>query len=478
MLSSDWEVKGYPSPNWGVGMRAIGRVLLLLYFILPASLSATDNPNARVRAYVADYGRATIHLPSYARQTGLACSACHYQFLTLTPFGRKFKLNGYTLTNLPALVEKDSSTNGGKLSLSPFSMLSAMVTAAFTHISDAIPDIQNDAVALPQELSGFLAGRITSKVGIFSQFTYAGADGAFGIDNVDIRYADKTSIGNRELAYGVTVNNNPAVQDLWNTTPAWGFPFIGSEGAPGGAASTMIDGGLSQNVLGLGAYTMIGGLVYGELSVYRSAFQGTAAPSSETGAIHGVAPYWRLAFQKEWEHQYLMVGTFGLHTSVFPDVLTGPRDTYSDVGLDAQAESGVGGGNIVVRAAWIHESQTLDATFASGGSSNPTNNLKVLRLNASYYPKQWLGLTAGYFDTRGSTDPGLYAPNPVDGSASGSPKTNGFVGEVDLNPWENTRFGLQYIGYSNFNGGKTDYDGSGRNAAGNNTIYAFTWMAF
>ena len=460
-------------------MRAIGRVLPVLFFILPTSLSATDDLTALVRAYVAAHtSAATIHLPSYARQTGLACSSCHYQFLTLTPFGRKFKLNGYTLTNLTSLVEKDSSTNGGKLSLSPFSVLSAMVTAAMTHISGDIPDTQNDAVALPQELSGFLAGRITSKVGIFSQFTYSGADGAFGIDNVDIRYADKTSIGDREMTYGFTVNNNPSVQDLWNTTPAWGFPFIGSEGAPGGAASTMIDGGLSQNVLGLGGYTMIGGMVYGELSVYRSAFQGSAAPSSATGAIHGVAPYWRLGLQKEWEHQYLMLGTFGLHTSLFPDVLSGPRNTYSDVGIDAQAESKVGGGNIVIRGAYIHESQTLDATFASGGSANPTNTLKVVRFNASYYPKQWLGVTGGYFDTSGSTDPVVYGPNPVDGSASGSPKTDGFIGEVDLNPWENTRLGLQYIGYANFNGAKTDYDGSGRNAAGNNTLYAFTWVAF
>jgi hypothetical protein len=458
-------------------MRAIAAILSVLYIMLPASLSATDDPNALVRAYVASRTTAW-HLPSYARQTGLACSACHYQFLTLTPFGRKFKLNGYTLTNLPALVDKDSTVNGGRLSLSPFSMFSAMVTAALTHVSDDIPDTQNDAVALPQELSGFLAGRITSKVGIFSQFTYAGADGAFGIDNVDIRYANKTSIGDREMAYGFTVNNNPAVQDLWNTTPAWGFPFIGSEGAPGGAASTMIDGGLSQNVLGLGGYTMIGGLVYGELSVYRSAFQGAAAPSAETGAIHGVAPYWRLALQKEWEHQYLMLGTFGLHTSLFPDVLTGPRNTYSDVGLDAQFESNVGTGNLVVRGAWIHERQTLDATFAAGGSANPSNTLKVLRLNASYYPRQWLGMTGGYFDTRGSTDATLYAPADVEGSSNGSPKTNGFVAEVDFNPWENARLGLQYTGYANFNGGKTNYDGSGRDASGNNTLYAFTWLAF
>lgn len=458
-------------------MRASRRLLPALLFAFASPVSATDNLGDLVRAYVAAHTTAG-HIPSYARQTGLACSACHYQFLTLTPFGRKFKLNGYTLTNQPSLVEKDSTTNRGRLGLSPFSMLSAMVTAAVTHTRDALPDTQNDAVALPQELSGFLAGRITPKVGLFSQFTYAGADGAFGIDNVDIRFADKATVGGREMAYGFTLNNHPAVQDLWNTTPAWGFPFIGSAGAPGGAASTLIDGGLSQSVLGLGGYTMVSDLVYAELSVYRSALQGAAAPSSTTGAIHGLAPYWRLALQKEWEHQYLMVGTFGLHTSLFPDVLSGPRNTYADVGADAQFESKAGSGNVVVRGTWIHERQTLDATAAAGGSANAKNTLKVLRLNASYYPSQWLGVSGGYFDTRGSTDAGLYAPAPVDGSASGNPKTNGIIGEVDYNPWENTRLGVQYTAYSTFNGGKTNYDGSGRDAAGNNTLYAFAWLAF
>jgi hypothetical protein len=173
-----------------------------------------------------------------------------------------------------------------------------------------------------------------------------------------------------------------------------------------------------------------------------------------------------------------MVGTFGLHSSQFPDVLTGPRNTYTDAGIDGQFESTLGSGSGVLRATWIHERQTLDATFAAGGSANPTNTLKVLRLNGSYYPRQWLGVTAGYFDTRGSTDPTLYSPSPVEGSSSGSPKTNGFIAEMDLNPWENTRIGVQYTGYSNFNGAKSNYDGSGRDASGNNTLYAFAWLAF
>src|SRR5690349_2190477 len=36
-------------------------------------------------------------VPSFARQTGMDCAACHTSFPELTPFGREFKLNGYTL---------------------------------------------------------------------------------------------------------------------------------------------------------------------------------------------------------------------------------------------------------------------------------------------------------------------------------------------------------------------------------------------
>ncbi len=449
---------------------------LILFAVSP--VAASETPTEMARAYVAAHTVAGHAVPSFARQTGLACSACHYQFLQLTPFGRKFKLNGYTMTNRPVITETDS-TNGGKLGLNPFSLLSAMATAGVTHTKDKVPGTQNDAAALPQELSVFLSGRIAPKVGLFSQFTYAGADGGFGIDNLDIRFADKGHLGgSTEVIYGLTLNNNPTIQDLWNSTPGWGFPFIGSDAAPGPAASTMIDGGLSQNVLGLGSYALFGDLVYAEFDVYRSALQGAAAPSDATGAIKGVAPYWRVALTKNGDYQSAMIGTFGMRTSLFPGTLSGPRDTYSDIGIDGQFESKVGTGNVVVRGSWIREKQTLDATFAGGGSANQKNTLKSLHLNASYYPKQWLGLSGGYFDTRGTADVGLYAPNPVDGSASGKPNTNGFLGEVDVNPWENTRVGLQYTGYSKFNGGKSNYDGSGRSASGNNTLFAFVWLAF
>ncbi len=456
-------------------------VVIVAMFGVPIPAHA-DSLKDLARAYLRVYasGRSArserISIPSYARQTGLACSACHYQFLALTPFGRRFKLNGYTLTTRQLITERDS-TNGGRLGLSPASLLSAMATAGVTHVKDTPTDTQNDAAAMPQELSVFLGGQITSKIGLFSQFTYAGADGSFGMDNIDLRYANHTS-GRIDAVYGLTLNNNPTVQDLWNTTPAWGYPFIGSDAAPGATASPVIDGAFAQNVLGLGAYTMIGGLVYAEVSAYRSAIQGQAVPDVSSGAIDGVAPYWRLALQKALGQQYLMVGTYGMHASVFPDVLTGPTNSFTDVGIDAQFETGVGHGNVVARGTWIHENQTLNAAFLAGDADNADNHLSTFRFNTSYYPSQWLGVTGGYFSTTGSTDAGLYPADPVEGSASGNPKTTGFTGELDVNPWENTRIGLLYTGYGNFNGGKTDYDGFGRNASGNNTFFLFAWLAF
>ena len=40
-------------------------------------------------------------LPSYARQTGQPCGTCHTEFAGLTPYGRRFKIEGYTLGGGP-----------------------------------------------------------------------------------------------------------------------------------------------------------------------------------------------------------------------------------------------------------------------------------------------------------------------------------------------------------------------------------------
>ena len=45
-------------------------------------------------------------------------------------------------------------------------------------------------------------------------------------------------------------------------------------------------------------------------------------------------------------------------------------------------------------------------------------------------------------------------------------------------PWLNTKLQIQYVGYDKFNGMRTNYDGSGRNASNNNTLYGLVWVNF
>src|SRR5947209_20434033 len=43
--------------------------------------------------------RSARAVPSFARQTGLSCTACHTEFPILTEYGRQFKLGGYTMSS-------------------------------------------------------------------------------------------------------------------------------------------------------------------------------------------------------------------------------------------------------------------------------------------------------------------------------------------------------------------------------------------
>src|SRR5450756_1698423 len=55
-------------------------------------------------------------LPSFARQTGQPCGTCHTDFPGLTPYGRRFKLLGYTLS----LIHISEPTRLGMISYAVF----------------------------------------------------------------------------------------------------------------------------------------------------------------------------------------------------------------------------------------------------------------------------------------------------------------------------------------------------------------------
>jgi hypothetical protein len=138
----------------------------------------------------------------------------------------------------------------------------------------AVPGTQNSNAGFPQQLSLFLAGEISPHLGGMVQATYDHQSDHFTLDNTDIRYAKHTTLGSKDLLHGLTLNNSPTVEDVWSSTPSWGYPWISSESVPSPGTQPLILGALAQDVAGLGAYAMWNNHLYGDFTVYRSEHAG------------------------------------------------------------------------------------------------------------------------------------------------------------------------------------------------------------
>lgn len=429
----------------------------------------------------------TAHaVPSFARQTGLACEACHTVFPQLTPFGRAFKASGYTLFNT-LKVSDINRLRESTLSLSDLPPVSLMVMASTSQENKANDsESSKSSTDFPQQLSLFYAGRISDNVGAYIQVTYDDQSGTFGMDNTDIRFADVGHYEGHTVVYGLSLNNNPTVSDLWNSTPAWSQPFITSPAMQSPAGAAQIEGALAQAVAGLSAYTYIDQSIYVEAGVYRSALQGASVAYNgnlNNNIISGVAPYWRLAYENDWGGNSWEFGTFGLGAqlenpttpagaAVNNSLQNAPTDRFLDVGLDTQYQYIDDDDQVTVTGRWTHENEDLSASYAAGNAGNLHDNLNDMDLVGSYYWHRKVGLTLGLFDVSGSTDATYF------GSANGSPSST--YGTVELNyvPWLNVKLGLQYTAFFKFNGATSDYDGAGRNASDNNMLFAYIWFAY
>jgi hypothetical protein len=427
-----------------------------------------------------------LAVPSYARQTGLACEACHTVFPQLTPFGRVFKASGYTLFNTRKVQDIDQQKHS-TLSLSDLPPISAMVMAS-TSIASRANDSTSSKTStdFPQQVSLFYAGRISDNVGAFIQLTYDDQSGSIGIDNTDIRFADIAVVDGHDVIYGVTLNNNPTVQDLWNSTPAWGQPFISSPAMQGPAGGPQIEGAMAQNVAGLSAYAFIDESVYAEVGVYRSALQG-ASVANNGGAnnqiISGVAPYWRLAYEKDWGKNSWEFGALGLYAAlqnpttpagaaINGSLQNAPTDRFLDTGLDTQYQYIDDANQITVTSSWVHEDQTLNASYAADFASMKSDSFDTFNLNGSWFWHREVGGSLGFTSVSSSNDP-LYFGTPV-----GNSNSSWGTAEVDYLPWLNVKLGLQYTAFFKFNGASSNYDGAGRKASDNNMLYAYVWFAY
>jgi hypothetical protein len=421
-------------------------------------------------------------LPAFARQTGLACAMCHTLAFgpALTAYGRNFKLHAYAWGTQKTIP------------------LSADLIESFTHTSHNEPPVpnysSNNNVALDQ-VDGYFAGRIAEDFGAFAQVTYDRIFRHTSWGVFDTRYARDFTFGGTDTLLGVSVNNQPTVQDPWNSTYAWQFPFPSAAFAntptPGGP---QIKGALDYQVLGTTLYTLIANTVYLEAGGYRKLSdraQGDLGipDAANEHSLDGTAPYWRAALQKTSGPHYASVGILGFAAQEqSPQERSVGTDNYTDLGYDATYQFANGGPHTFnAYASYVQERQRLFATTALDGSDTIANHLNQVNLSGQYAYKQTYSFTLAYFDTVGNTNHALYAPGALFGSANGTPDNSGYIMQLECvpfgkfgsfaRPWVNVRFGLQYTAYTRFNGGTTNYDGFGNSAHDNNTLFLFVWTA-
>ena len=437
-----------------------------------------------IAIYVISASMSAQAVPAFARQTGTECVACHVGALgpQLTPFGIAFKLGGYTLSN-------------GKTGQIP---LSAMVMSGFTHVNAAVdePDrgLKSNNNFKIEQTSIFLAGRWTDHVGSFLQVTRDGVANTNALDNMDVRYANGVKIQGKDLLLGVSVNNNPGVQDPFNTLPAWSFPYItppqGAGAWAGTGASILIDGGLAQTVLGASAYGLYDQHWYAEVGSYRSWSSamlvrlGEGRPADTDASKLRGNVYWRLAYMRDAQNYSYSLGLVGLQASLSERAHAAlPSNHFSDIGIDgAYRLMGSGTDLMTINGLVVHENSNLDHDVVVGAASGSRVGLTSSRLNLSYYWRQTYGATVGYFATTGGSDALRYA-----GNVNNKPDTKGWVMQTDwtpfgkedswMAPYANLRLGVQYWHYDKFNGGTGNVDGNGRHARDNNTLFLFAWLA-
>ncbi|THD45305.1 MAG: cytochrome C [Bradyrhizobium sp.] len=423
-------------------------------------------------------------VPSFARQTGQPCAACHTAFPELTPFGRRFKLSGYTL-------------QGGDPKIPP---IAAMLMPSFTNTEAPLdpgsqpPGTKTNNNLVTQQATALYAGGIYGNLGGFIQVSGNPVSGQVWLDASDVRYADSFKLFGKDAFWGIDVNNTPTVQDAWNTTPAFGFPEIATIFSAFSPPLTHVESGWGQQVAGAGAYVFWNDMLYAELTAYSGISKtGLEALGEEPGPtpdlLNGVAPYWRLAMEPHWGDHYLMIGTFGMYGQVIPAETFGfGFDDYTDVGFDSQYQYDGDKFSVTAKLTDIMEFQRLNSSFAQGNSSNLNDRLNSFKANASFVWDHTYSLSAGYFSVAGTSDAGLYSAN----SLTNSPDGDGLIFDVAYLPFShgspspystyNARIGVQYTQYLKLYGGTTNFDGSGiggtHNASGNNTLFLYAWLAF
>ena len=389
-------------------------------------------------------------VPSFSRQTGSECAACHMGGfgLNLTPYGIRFKAGGYV----------DSDGKGSKLPL------------ALQLLVENVNPATGPTRTRLSEANAYLAGQLATEVGGFARVSRRddGSKLTTTLENMDLRYAHDMRLNDKSAVVGLSLNNTPGTQDPISVLPGRGFSVPSTDGTLLNPASSHH---LANRVMGVTAYGFYDDSWYGELGTYRALSTSGQDrlgfdPSGDPGKLSGTG-YWRLAYMKDLKTQFFSVGLVGLRTDRQLN-RSGPSDRINDLGFDLSYQFlGTREHMAQVRYANILERRNYGSTpaspFVPGLFANSTGRSHDQSLVMTYVYQQTYGLTFARLIGTAEEDAVRFLP-------FGKPDTHStFIeaswvpfGKEDswATPWANMRLSAGWFKFSKFNGSETDIFGS------------------
>lgn len=174
--------------------------------------------------------------------------------------------------------------------------------------------------------------------------------------------------------------------------------------------ATMIDGGLNSQVAGVGFYTMVNDSLYAEFAGYTRHSPLLPAISID-GPVNTVSssinPYWRIAYNPVRDADSIMLGTFGMITTLKRDrnIAGSSGGKYTDIGFDFEYQHITDVHSWSTQMTYITEHVDWNP-LAVVHMNHDTNQsqLNTFKAKVSYdYKRQW-GTDVFAFYTTGSTD--------------------------------------------------------------------------
>jgi hypothetical protein len=394
-----------------------------------------------------------------------------------------------------------------KVPLAVMAVASSARVASTAGSTDVEADFPKNGQFLFTTASLLCCGKITDNLGLFAQWTYDRYDhftddghwvGKSHVDQVDMRYADRFVDTNNDLIVGATLNNNPGITDVWNThnsafTPVPTYVPVGNP--PGNAGGPFVDVPLvpidqllGQHSAGVTAYAFWNNLLYAELGLYKAAEKGfsflneTHASSLDPFVrLKGLNPYWRLALNHDWGANSAMIGLHGLSAETYVDAgdTGSPTARFRDIGIDGQYQYILDPHVVTAMFSYTRERQRYADELWNPDNPNPlgvfannSNTLDYVRAKLTYVYQAKYGAALAYTSIRGTSDATVYT-NPA-----AVPDSRLWAPEIFWSPIQYVRLGVQYFKWDKYLGAKSNYDGNGRNASNNNTLFFYVWAAY